>query len=683
MNLVEQSQDSMFPISINLRSPCEILTRIMLPMMVVPMLIGALLAVIARVGKKVQISQHVRRVAQAVCLDWCAVVYASLVTWVASQCFSELDFKNAWRSTNGEGVFSSAHEPILFFSTCVVFGVYTPLYLACVDKWWGQEKRLPAIYLARQWLYLLTSCLVLLYVFHPLFFENRSAILSERGAFFDNGWLGSFWGFGFALTTGLWGRQLAQTWIESQRNFQCKVASIFDQPLHPIEKNPSKQHLIAIEGNIAAGKSTLCKKLSDGNVQDSQGNQSSSRSDVQNSQGNQSSSRSDVQNSQGNQSSSRSDVHIEYETIPPSMLVLFQSNIRAYAFAFQLHVMESRIHAWLRNSLRPPASTAKYVVFDRSCIGDVVFAIKHRLDKNFSVSAWKTYLNMVRPTVQLMRQNLSGILYLHADTRHCLRALKRRDNDDRDLPLEYLQSIDDVYFYSMVAWLRITDTPIRVQGLIDYNNTNISPDTMLAMPKVTKPRIILCKTREELRKCSTPYHCVLVWDDVEWIHPNDIIVDESGHNHYKPGWVHTQDFRDEFMNAIGQGKQIVILRMNNSSRNGLWEKVLKVWTALLDPVDGVAVSEKSIGIQSDSSENVEKKDQLHVCENLESKYESKQEEEHGDDPDESQDENQDDQDERGNYSYRGQEYEEKEEEKYVPIQPTFVTGKRRRVPRAD
>lgn len=210
----------------------------------------------------------------------------------------------------------------------------------------------------------------------------------------------------------------------------------------------SKPCKLIVEGNIGAGKSTLCKTV--------------------------------VENSPAGS------VVTLPEQVNEAFLKLFYADKRRYAFAFQLHMLESRSNG---NKLRiANAGTdpeCKVVLLDRSMLGDFVFAMTNYITGGISTRELDVYCSMINCSeIEECHRLLDAeygndewqFLYLHSEYDACKwRIDTERKTCEKDLvDLWYYEVLEQVYFNTILHLRHRYGKRIRVSLENDYFENGIS-----------------------------------------------------------------------------------------------------------------------------------------------------------------------------------------------------------------
>jgi len=188
----------------------------------------------------------------------------------------------------------------------------------------------------------------------------------------------------------------------------------------------SKPSLIWVEGNIASGKSTLCEEFAK-----------------------------DPDNA------------VVMEEMPSKLLAMFYANQPKYAFPFQLHTVESRLHALEIMQKTSEHDHKKRVILDRSALGDSVFMLAQMVSGSADMNEYEAYREIMGWSLmepEELRQFLSKynpkVVFLWETPENCaIRAEKR----DRAIPLDYLRLIESVHFYALLQLAEVWPVHLVVQ----------------------------------------------------------------------------------------------------------------------------------------------------------------------------------------------------------------------------
>lgn len=198
---------------------------------------------------------------------------------------------------------------------------------------------------------------------------------------------------------------------------------------------------VAIEGNIGAGKTSLCNNISK--------------------------------------------IHHNYFIIEEEIngiLNLFYKNPKKYAFTLQWGMLKSRIYQFNLFQLKRKFDPDLIYLNDRSVLGDYVFAIHNYHLGNLS----NKELDVYEETLHGNLDNLSLIpyvtepdifVYLNTDPNICKHRVEniRKNNYENDIDLAYYVGIDDVYFH---LFTQVIFKNINRVIIINNNLTNKEVDNV-------------------------------------------------------------------------------------------------------------------------------------------------------------------------------------------------------------
>ena len=209
--------------------------------------------------------------------------------------------------------------------------------------------------------------------------------------------------------------------VNSKKGKSHLISSVTGHP--PLNRALLKK-VIALEGEIGVGKSTLSQKML---------HQYSDLCGVYEEQTNQ------------------------------GFLKLFYGNPSKYGFAFQWGMLKTRIyqlklaqHDQL-TSTNPPN---KFFVWDRSMIGDYIFALWNHLLGSISIDEMKVYESEFGGSILTLEQitfmsNIHLFVFLNDEPAACKYRVEehRKHESEQGIPLPYYQGIDDIHFSILISIL--------------------------------------------------------------------------------------------------------------------------------------------------------------------------------------------------------------------------------------
>lgn len=129
------------------------------------------------------------------------------------------------------------------------------------------------------------------------------------------------------------------------------------------------------------------------------------------------------------------------EKVTEDLLQLFLDDMKKYAFAFQLSMLESRINT--QREARQFAENGGIAFIDRSTIGDRAFALLQYEKGNISEREWEVYESIFRKNTY----HPDKIVYLDCVPQISLERIKKRDrsSETKDYTIDYLTSLSESY----------------------------------------------------------------------------------------------------------------------------------------------------------------------------------------------------------------------------------------------
>jgi deoxyadenosine/deoxycytidine kinase len=155
-----------------------------------------------------------------------------------------------------------------------------------------------------------------------------------------------------------------------------------------------------------------------------------------------------------------------------SMFELYYEDKCKYGFAFQMYVLQSRVHHFIRAIQDNPG---KVIITERCPLTDhKVFAemmYEQGIIDQYSYKVYKKWFDLMTTTVL---PKVSALVYLRVNPEVCVqRILKRNRNGESRIDLNYLNCLQTKH----EEWLMLSssDVPIKV---IDGNGTVPSPEVI-------------------------------------------------------------------------------------------------------------------------------------------------------------------------------------------------------------
>jgi deoxyadenosine/deoxycytidine kinase len=174
---------------------------------------------------------------------------------------------------------------------------------------------------------------------------------------------------------------------------------------------------VVLEGNICAGKSTLCAMLKD--------------------------------------QLTETDVRVQKEMTEDAFLAAFYSDMKKWGFAFQMFMFSTR-QFQVEEGARLAAKHDALVLTDRGIIGDWCFARKNWLDGNLTETEYEIYQDVAsKRALCKLPEKVDCTVYLDVDPEQCCYRMKhmRKTAAEMGVLRQYVTGIDDMYFEAMLQLL--------------------------------------------------------------------------------------------------------------------------------------------------------------------------------------------------------------------------------------
>jgi len=142
------------------------------------------------------------------------------------------------------------------------------------------------------------------------------------------------------------------------------------------------------------------------------------------------------------------------ELINNDFLGAFYSDSKRYGFAFQMYMLTTRLYQ-IDEASRQAKLERKVAFLDRGAVGDTLFAIlSHKLG-NMDSQDMAVYKSVCRQRLPAsLSDKVDILLYLDVCPAECHRRVTtvRKNEAEKGVPLDYLESVDAVYFELLVQW---------------------------------------------------------------------------------------------------------------------------------------------------------------------------------------------------------------------------------------
>jgi deoxyadenosine/deoxycytidine kinase len=208
----------------------------------------------------------------------------------------------------------------------------------------------------------------------------------------------------------------------------------------PEQKKEETLFVVALEGNIGSGKSTLSQKAKNADQS----------------------------------------VEVYQEQTNEMFLSLFYGDPKKYAFSMQWGMLKTRIYQLnlaQRDLAHRQDKGPEVFVWDRSMIGDYVFAIWNHLTGSISEKEMEVYesefggsLNDLKNAKFLKYIQVFALLY--DEPASCKRKLEivRGNKSEQGIPIEYYEGIDDVHFALFLELLQIDEVKVTILNWGEYED---------------------------------------------------------------------------------------------------------------------------------------------------------------------------------------------------------------------
>lgn len=168
------------------------------------------------------------------------------------------------------------------------------------------------------------------------------------------------------------------------------------------------------------------------------------------------------------------------EEINMPLLELFLSDMKRYAFTFQMYMLQNRQGVY-RDAITYAEQHNGISIVDRSLFGDIAFAMMHHSSGNIESVEWNVYQSTIESTTLRMP---SSIIYLDVSPSTAMRRIssRNRGSESSQYDEEYLRSLHDSYMKSM------EEVKDQVH-FIDWNkDRKIDTELLLDLVKQIDPR---------------------------------------------------------------------------------------------------------------------------------------------------------------------------------------------------
>jgi deoxyadenosine/deoxycytidine kinase len=198
--------------------------------------------------------------------------------------------------------------------------------------------------------------------------------------------------------------------------------------------------IYVVEGNIAAGKSTLCKNLEE-----------------------------------------KMNAKAFFEPVEENpFLTCFYENPREWAFQLQVWFLNKRMQLYVE-ALRYSMRNNTTVIIDRSILGDYAFGLANYDSGNMDNADFYAYQALWESGLALMRRfPPTCIIYLQVAPLECQRRITdlRKRSCEMGIPLSYLQKLDSTY--KRVLHWALSDSSNLAKSIhfVDWNSFGLRDNTL-------------------------------------------------------------------------------------------------------------------------------------------------------------------------------------------------------------
>lgn len=185
-------------------------------------------------------------------------------------------------------------------------------------------------------------------------------------------------------------------------------------------KRGSKGCVVMVEGNIAAGKSTLLKKLV----------------------------------------SRYKNTKVYEEIVNDDLLAALYDSPKALSFATQLYMLKTRLSQL--SEARACAVKGTTCFMDRGTFGDGVFALTNHSIGNMTDLEMKLYRSIGRDVLPAtLTTGVDLLVYLNASPGICYSraTVTRKRKSERKIPFTYLKALSEMHFHTLIDWMGSRKSP--------------------------------------------------------------------------------------------------------------------------------------------------------------------------------------------------------------------------------
>jgi len=131
------------------------------------------------------------------------------------------------------------------------------------------------------------------------------------------------------------------------------------------------------------------------------------------------------------------------ETVNNMFLQHFYGDPTKYGFPFQLYMLVDRLAKALMST--------EHTVQDRSLLGDYVFAQAARQMGNIDADQFAIYQNILQSSAPT---TVHTVVYIHSTTATCMANIVQRGRvSEQNITVDYLALLDQIYFETLMLWV--------------------------------------------------------------------------------------------------------------------------------------------------------------------------------------------------------------------------------------
>lgn len=216
-------------------------------------------------------------------------------------------------------------------------------------------------------------------------------------------------------------------------------------------------------------------------------------------------------------------VQVYNEPTNEKFLQLFYKDGKKYAFVFQMTMVQKRIYqsALARRDKIPDGK--HMFIWDRSMIGDYVFAIWNYLIGSISTDEMEVYETEFGSHFSKIQdsshtKNVSMFVFLDDEPIHCKKRVEelRKNPSEDGIPLDYYTGIDDVHFFVCMKLCASENAKVTILNWGRYDDPNEVLEHLKSL-KTGKLAFANVKHLNDLVADPIPDHRNIVYNSAESI----------------------------------------------------------------------------------------------------------------------------------------------------------------------